>query len=82
MGEWQPIKSAPEVKGKYFFCRLVWGHPWDRCSGDGFRWNGRWFAAATFYNGARFDECQHEFQQIEVSPTHWMPHADVPGENA
>lgn len=74
MSEWRDINSAPEAKGEYFFCRLAWGPERDQCTGDGFRWNGRWFVAAIFHNpGRRFDECQQEFRQIEVQPTHWMP---------
>jgi hypothetical protein len=77
--EWQRIETAPEVKGKYFFCRIAWGPEWDKCTGDGFRWKGKWFVAALFHKGsARFDECQNEFRQIEVSPTHWMPKPEVP----
>lgn len=69
---WQDISTAPTVKGNYFFCRLAWGPENDRSTGDGFRWNGRWFAVGTFYKGDRFDECQYEMRQIEVQPTHWM----------
>jgi len=76
--KWQSIESVPDVPGKYFFCRLAWGPDSDKCTGDGFRWNGQWFAAALFYKGARHDECQNEMRQIEVTPTHWMPHCDFP----
>lgn len=75
---WRPIETAPEVKGEYFFCRVAWGHEADKCTGDGFRWNNRWFAAATFYNNAPFGECQHEMRQIEVHPTHWAPRPAEP----
>lgn len=73
MSDWQPIETAPEVKGKYFFCRLAYGPDGDQSTSDGFRWNGRWFAAPVFYKSAPHDECQSEFRQIEVLPTHWMP---------
>lgn len=78
---WQPIETAPEVKGKYLFCRVAWGPEWDKCTGDAFRWNGRWFAAAVFHKpGVSFDQCQQEFRMIEVQPTHWMRNADAPEE--
>ncbi|MDH1266742.1 DUF551 domain-containing protein [Rhizobium pusense] len=70
---WQDIGTAPTEKGNCFFCQLAWGPENDRSIGDGFRWNGRWFAVGTFYKGGRFDECQYEKRQIEVQPTHWMP---------
>ncbi|WP_159975810.1 MULTISPECIES: hypothetical protein [unclassified Novosphingobium] len=79
---WQDIASAPEVKGKYFFCRLAWGPEWDRCTGDGFRWNGRWFVAGLFHKpGTRIDECQNEYRQIEVVPTHFMEKPEAPPSN-
>lgn len=78
---WQTINEAPEVKGKYFFCRLAWGPEWDRCTGDGFRWNGLWFVAAIFHNpGVGFDGCQYGFRQIEVQPTHFMTNPTAPAE--
>lgn len=74
LARWMPIESAPAVKGKYFFCRLAWGPDWDKCTGDGFRWNGHWFAGGVFHlANIRFDECQNEIRQLEVKPTHWMP---------
>lgn len=71
--DWQPIETAPAVKGKYFFCMLAWGPDDDKTTACGFRWNGRWFAAPHFYNNAPFGECQNEMRQIEVEPTHWLP---------
>lgn len=73
---WQTIDKAPEVEGKYFFCYLAWGPEGDRSTGKGFRWNGRWFVAALFHKHARYDECQFEARQIEVTPSHFM---ELPG---
>lgn len=74
--EWLTIDKAPEVEGKYFFCHLAWGPEEDRSTGNGFRWNGRWFAAATFYKGGPYDQCQLQIRQIEVTPSHFM---ELPG---
>lgn len=75
---WQPIETAPRVKGEYFFCHLAWMQGDEFCTADGFGWNGRWFAAALFYRNAPLGECQHEMRQIEVTPTHWMQKPDAP----
>lgn len=70
---WQPIETAPEAKGKYFFCRLACQNGDEFSTGDGFRWDGKWFAAALFYKGGIFDERQYEYRQIQVNPAHWQP---------
>lgn len=67
---WQPIETAPTVKGECFFCMLAWGPDGDQSVGEGMRWNGRWFATGTFY--AMGKERKYEFREIEVKPTHWM----------
>ena len=73
---WFPIETAPEVKGDFLFCRLAWGPEDDKCTGDGFRWRGRWFAAAPFY--AMGKERRFEFRELEVTPTHWMEKHPAP----
>jgi Lar family restriction alleviation protein len=75
---WQPVETAPETKGKYLFCDLAFGPADDQTTANGFRWNGRWFAAGIFYKGGPNTGCQHEFRQIEISPTHWKPSPSVP----
>jgi hypothetical protein len=67
---WLPIESAPEVKGKFFFCRLAWGPDGDKSTSDGFRWNGRWFAAGIFY--AIGQDRRYGLREIEVKPSHYM----------
>lgn len=69
---WQPIETAPASKGDYFFARIAWGPEDDICTGDGFRWRGRWFVSAFFHKpGGGYDACQYEYRQIEVTPSHW-----------
>jgi hypothetical protein len=76
MSEWQPIETAPEVKGDCFWCRLAWGPEDDQSSGDGFRWGGKWFAAGCFYRAGQ--DRKFEWREIEVTPTHWMPKPELP----
>lgn len=78
MAGWQDISTAQNCVGSYLFCRLAWRNGNDICTGDGFRWNGRWFVVGTFYKGGRLDQCQYEMRQIEVQPTHWMESTSPP----
>lgn len=75
---WKPIETAPEPKGDFFFCHLAWGPDDDKSTGDGFRWNGRWFAAGVFHRIGQ--ERRFEIREIEVRPTHWMPLPAAPTE--
>jgi hypothetical protein len=75
---WRPIEEAPEVKGQYYFCRLAWGPDDDKNTSDGFRWNGRWFAAPVFHVGGPHDGCQFAMRQTEVFPTHFMENPPSP----
>lgn len=71
---WRPIESAPEVPGKYFFCRLAWGPEQDKSTGDGFRFEGRWYAAGNFHAPNKaYNERQNIIKELEVTPTHWQP---------
>lgn len=76
VGGWRPIAEAPEVKGDYFFCRLAWGPDEDKSTGDGFRFEGEWFAASVFYRMSEHRKFQ--FKEHKVRPTHFMEHAPPP----
>ena len=75
---WKPIDTAPEIKGDYFFCDLAWGPDEDLSTGKGFRWNGRWFVAAIFYDCMARNGRQYFFREIEVTPKYWMDRAASP----
>lgn len=75
---WKPIDTAPEIKGDYFFCDLAWGPDEDLSTGKGFRWNGRWFVAAIFYDCMARNGRQYFFREIEVTPKYWMERAVAP----
>lgn len=73
---WQPIETAPTVKGDYFFCSIAWGPEGEQLTGDGMRWNGRWFVAPVFHALGKERKCEH--REIEVQPTHWRPSCPAP----
>lgn len=79
MSEWNEISTAPKNDNSdYFSCIAAWGPAGDQSTGCAMRFKDRWFAAAQFYVGGRFDTRRYGFKELEIFPTHWMPSPEVP----
>ena len=78
---WKPIETAPLAVTDYLFCELTWGPEDDACTGQGFRFQGKWYAAAIYHvlRSDRFTP-RFEYRMVEVTPTHWRPGFSTPYE--